>query len=500
MNIQRQVTTLLFLGAAAMGAVSAQSQTDPAAPAASTPAASTTVVIQASNRGWLCDAVNTPCAVRGQPGAVQATGPANAQADIFAGSVRVPNTAGQTLDAGVYRNWFQFQIPKLAGPLLSATLALPDRIRWNGADLQYTIYGLSAQPKVFKDIHGVSYGTVTTTDYDFGQLVTLRFNAYGLAAIEGAQGGSLFLGGIDSGEVVLGYHGDFSVTNPAAGTSPFPNPDANSPLTLTIGDPNSNVSVDSTCTTAPPKLNSFWIEHVIDLTKIQTSLVPNVPNSFGPVFAGTAEARDRITYDATTGIMNNEVILVPPGSSYPTPPSVDWPATRLVYLVVPVDRVMISCQPRPSVMVSGTAVDGFPLFGNPAGAPVSFAFGYSMDSPAKVRDVVNVVGGVATVWEATVPYARLDFATVFADIAGMPNITTTSPMLTLDGSQSTGGPLTYSWSTTGYGMGIVSPNAPKTEVFLGAGGRDYSVTLTVRNLASGQQSTATATIHYTPAQ
>ena len=85
----------------------------------------------------------------------------------------MPNTAGQTLDAGVYRNWFQFQIPKLAGPLTSSTLTLPDRTRWNGADLKYTIYGLSAQPKVFTDIHGVSYGTVTTTDYDFGQLESL---------------------------------------------------------------------------------------------------------------------------------------------------------------------------------------------------------------------------------------------------------------------------------------------------------------------------------------
>ena len=28
--------------------------------------------IQAAQRGWVCDVVNTPCAVYGQPGAVQA--------------------------------------------------------------------------------------------------------------------------------------------------------------------------------------------------------------------------------------------------------------------------------------------------------------------------------------------------------------------------------------------------------------------------------------------
>ena len=484
MTIRKHFISLFALSFALAGATAAQAQT--------------TLTIQPTNRGWLCDAVNTPCAVYGMPGMVQATGLVGPLTNIFAGSGRVPNMAGQTFDAGTYRNWFQFAIPKLSGPLVSATLTLPERNRWNGQDLQYQIYGLNSQPKVFTDISGQVYGTVTTTDGDFGGIVHLVFNAYGLAAIEGSQGKDLFFGGIDSGETAGGYHGDFSGTNPALDFPPFPLVDPHTPLALVVGDPTSSVSVDQTCTGTPAGLNSFVIEHVIDLSKILSSLTANVPASFAPVFAGTMEARNHIDYDSTTKIMTNEVILVPVGAPYPTAPTVNLVNTRLVYLITAVDTVRMSCVPRPSVMLTGMALDGVPLFGNPAGSPVSYAFGYTMDSPAKVRDLVNLVTGVATVYETSSPYAQLIFNTVGAVISGGPVINTTSRILTLDGSLSGGGPLTYSWTSTGYGMSLVSPNAAKTTAIIDNGPGAYSVTLKVRNNAIGQESTAMVTINYKP--
>jgi hypothetical protein len=75
-------------------------------------------------------------------------------------------------------------------------------------------------------------------------------------------------------------------------------------------------------------------------------------------------------------------------------------------------------------------------------------------------------------------------------------IVTNTPIVSLDGSASTGGPLVYSWSSSSYGLAFISPATATTQVYVGAGYGDYQATLTVTNVALGESATANVTIRY----
>jgi hypothetical protein len=113
-------------------------------------------------------------------------------------------------DVTKFRDWFEFAIPSLSGEsLVSATLSLNDGGHSGNAQT-FAIYGLSGQPLAFADVTTSNpFGSVATNNASSGTTVTIQLDPAALAAIAAAQGGNLFIGGIDSGE---------NVANPASAT------------------------------------------------------------------------------------------------------------------------------------------------------------------------------------------------------------------------------------------------------------------------------------------
>ena len=110
---------------------------------------------------------------------------------IFAGFVTSPD-----------RDWFEFSIPHLSGPLVSASLELfQPQFGHLGGSLNFSVYALDGRPTHFLDItRGILYGSVSTDSSINGTNLLITLDAAALAAVQASQGASFFIGGIDTGE------------------------------------------------------------------------------------------------------------------------------------------------------------------------------------------------------------------------------------------------------------------------------------------------------------
>jgi hypothetical protein len=120
------------------------------------------------------------------------------------------NTPTSTYDAGnsggndKVRNFFDFNIPTLNGPLLSADLLLdmPANGHESLSATTYSVYSLTQYGSFsFADIGaGTLYGSKVLTSADDLTTVDISLDAAALLDIAAAQGGALEIGGVDSGE------------------------------------------------------------------------------------------------------------------------------------------------------------------------------------------------------------------------------------------------------------------------------------------------------------
>jgi hypothetical protein len=166
--------------------------------------------ISASERGWVCTGSNLYCPTADNNGTA-------ANNNYFAGA-QISGFPGNP--EAQFRDWFEFSIPTLTGALVSATLNLDEPADGNmNGPFTYAVYGLSGQPLVFTDVtNSDAFGSVGTSSASNGTTVTITLNASALAAIGADQGGNIFIGGIDSGELSsstsASTFGDFAGSSP----------------------------------------------------------------------------------------------------------------------------------------------------------------------------------------------------------------------------------------------------------------------------------------------
>jgi hypothetical protein len=150
----------------------------------------------------------------------------------------VGNSAGT-----VWRNFFTFNLASLAPneQVVSATLQL--RKFWyysTDSSENVAFYDVSTSPQVlnnnqgfspaiFNDLGtGTSYGTVSLTQGNTGDVVTVSLNAAGRAAIASAAGGSFSIGGscltCGTGQTVFGTSSSIGVQELVVQTAPIPEP------------------------------------------------------------------------------------------------------------------------------------------------------------------------------------------------------------------------------------------------------------------------------------
>jgi hypothetical protein len=107
---------------------------------------------------------------------------------------------------GEFRNFFQFGIPKLDGPVLAATLLLDTRYEAMNQFPSITYQVSSLVPGFgFSDLGtGTLYGSRTYTSADQYRVEGIALDSAALSAIRQAAGGSLTLGGRVTSSVAFG--------------------------------------------------------------------------------------------------------------------------------------------------------------------------------------------------------------------------------------------------------------------------------------------------------
>jgi hypothetical protein len=247
-------------------------------------------------------------------------------------------------------------------------------------------------------------------------------------------------------------------------------------------------------------------------TGVFTTMTPSIPaNILSAIASGALEAREQMNLNTSSNVLTVTGFTVQPGSPSPTPPSAINNASLLQSYQVNVDKIAFSCQPVPSVLITGKVAVNFPKtpYGDITGSLAAVGIGYTTDNPAKLNNVVVLVAGVAGLYSASAS-GTLTFASSSVTPPGSntgPTIVftpaatqaTAQKQIVLDASKSTdpnGLQLTYLWTQMSGPASAINFANTATPLITFAGGKgDYVFQVAVTN-SQGVMSTATTTITY----
>ncbi len=238
-------------------------------------------------------------------------------------------------------------------------------------------------------------------------------------------------------------------------------------------------------------------------------------NILAAITGGAIDLRSQANYNPQANILTVTFFGVLTGAPAPTSLGQTNPSNIYGSVTINVDKVYVTGN---AVMFVGTVSSGASTpFGNFQGAPASFSFAYSSDTPPKFTNSVLAIAGTAVLFSTTatgtVNITQPSSGGSGGGASGVtivvnggpgvfPNGTntfqTTSNLLSIDASKSTSsnaGALTYSWAATPAGTaGIFFSNTATPVIQLFSKGT-YIITLTVTD-AKGTTATQTIMIQY----
>ena len=130
------------------------------------------------------------------------------------------------------------------------------------------------------------------------------------------------------------------------------------------------------CTATPTAVTSMVVEYSRGLNDVMSTLTMPIPTSVSSqVSSGQKEIRDRITYDAASGVFRSISFLAVPGSPIPSPSTTDFASATVLSLDVAIEKVYTTCAPYAAFTFRGSVLRGTEFMGNPAGAPYVFTAG-----------------------------------------------------------------------------------------------------------------------------
>ncbi len=302
-------------------------------------------------------------------------------------------------------------------------------------------------------------------------------------------------------------------------------------LSALVGPALAQTTAPATCSTAPTAITNLLLERTVNLglgagagsgttpgTGVTTpgvfsTLTPNVPTALiAPIVAGALEVRQQVSLNTQSNVLTIESFTAQPGSPSPTQASSINSSSVIEVSAIQVDKTYFSCQPVPSILITGRVINNFPNtpWGNINGALVAVGMGYTTDTPAKLNNLTILVPGEFGIYSGTAS-GTLTFPTSAVNpptTSGTQPVIVFSPSATqtvyqrqiyLDASQSkdpSNLPLTYSWTqvNTNIQAGIANAtSATPLVTFVSRG--DYIFQVVVTN-SQGVQNTAQTTITY----
>jgi hypothetical protein len=266
-------------------------------------------------------------------------------------------------------------------------------------------------------------------------------------------------------------------------------------------------------------LNSLTMERVLVLSSTLSSLTPNLPASvLASIAAGALEIHEQTNYNPQASTLTSTFFVAPAGSPLPTSLGTVSASNVLAIVALTADKIYIT---KSAVQFVGAiSQDSAPLAGPTSyqGAPATFSFGFTTDTPPKIHDVIDSVAGVGVIYTAaaTGTFSITQPPTGPGGGGGGTGVTivvvgpgggatanafsTTVNQVSLDASGSTStnaGPLTYNWTIPAGSpsAGIIGGMTAKPTIQLTSGLQLYTFTLTVTD-ATGVTATATVTVQF----
>ena len=154
-------------------------------------------------------------------------------------------------------------------------------------------------------------------------------------------------------------------------------------------------------------------------------------------------------------------------------------------------------------------------YGNYAGAAATYSFGYNSDTPPKISNVIETIGGLIVLYSpaATGTFTITGGSTsggggtggvtvvVNGSTSATPTILTVVNQVVLDASASTtttGGTLTYAWALAAGSpsASITGGNTAKASIQLNSGQNSYKFTLTVTDSKGTAPTVITVTVNF----
>ena len=273
----------------------------------------------------------------------------------------------------------------------------------------------------------------------------------------------------------------------------------------------SSVAANAQIVVTNQKVLALKIERVLQLNNVLTTITPvAAPNILAALAGGALEIREMISLNPIANSVTASVFLVPTGTPFPTPSTLDTfdPAplgTNVATFILAPDRTYVT---KNSVMFSGIIYTSSPTpYGDYTGAPGVISFGLTNDSPPKFTNVVDLISGAVVTWSASatgtitlsqppVPPVGGGGITVAITPA---NQQVTSPLAHLTAvatdPNNAGATFTYFWTVNAPPSAtIINPFLAAIDVQLGAGFNTYTFTVKATNTATGQSGTATTTV------
>ncbi len=280
------------------------------------------------------------------------------------------------------------------------------------------------------------------------------------------------------------------------------------------------IPVPAAAQTSSPTLTGLSaLEQSISISNVLPNAAANLPpNVLASVTAGGLDLRAQTNYNPSANLLTMTFFTAAPGS--PSPANLGQVNPLNIYgsLTLGVDRIYATSK---VIMFVGTVSSGgSSVFGSLQGAPATFAFAYSSDTPPKLTNVSLSVAGTLVFFSPTATGnvtivqppstgggtgSGASGVTVAVSVLGSPaagpNVFQVSQNQVLpDASKSTStnpGPLTYSWTIAPSSLSAVIINSTSATPIIEVNVKGtYLFTVTVTD-ATGATAAATITIQYT---